>query len=73
MKHPPINYHAYLKLNAILNSQALRSLEFKKPAHDEMLFIIVHQTYELWFLQMIFELDSVLKIFATNPVAVAPV
>ncbi len=28
-------------------------------AHDEMLFIIIHQTYELWFKQLLYEVDSV--------------
>jgi len=44
-----IHYDKYLQLNKILDAQKLRSVEFDKPAHDEMLFIIVHQVYELWF------------------------
>jgi tryptophan 2,3-dioxygenase len=35
-----------------------------KMAHDEMLFIIIHQTYELWFKQILFEMESVLKVFS---------
>lgn len=66
MKYPPIQYHDYLGLNQLLGSQRLRSEEFGKPAHDEMLFIIVHQAYELWFKQMLFELDSVL-VSLTKP------
>jgi tryptophan 2,3-dioxygenase len=31
--------------------------------HDEMLFIIIHQTYELWFKQMLHELDSIRALF----------
>lgn len=68
MKYPPVHYQDYLQLNKILDAQALRSEEFKKPAHDELLFITVHQTYELWFKQMLFELDSVLKIFSKTAV-----
>ena len=39
-----------------------------RPAHDEMLFIIVHQTYELWFKQILWELDAVLATFRSSPV-----
>jgi tryptophan 2,3-dioxygenase len=63
MKHPPVQYHDYLKLDLLLNAQALRSEELGTKAHDELLFITVHQTYELWFKQMLAELDSVMKIF----------
>jgi tryptophan 2,3-dioxygenase len=41
----------------------------KPPAHDEMLFIIVHQSHELWFKQMLFELDTVLSICSRSPIA----
>ena len=40
-----------------------------QPAHSEMLFIITHQTYELWFKQILHELDSVIKIFNNNFIA----
>ena len=50
-----LNYADYLKLDKILNSQDLRSAERGTPAHDEMLFIIIHQVYELWFKQVIHE------------------
>ena len=59
----PLNYSDYLKLEDILNSQELKSAERGTPAHDEMLFIIIHQVYELWFKQVLHELDSVLNIF----------
>jgi tryptophan 2,3-dioxygenase len=39
-----------------------------KGAHDEMLFIITHQTYELWFKQILHEVDSIRRIFAQVPV-----
>ncbi len=38
-------------------------IEAPGEAHDEMLFIIIHQTYELWFKQILHELDSVYRIF----------
>ena len=56
-------YGEYLGLNTILNAQHLKSADhFEKPAHDEMLFIIIHQTYELWFKQILWELDSIVEI-----------
>jgi tryptophan 2,3-dioxygenase len=69
MKYPPVHYQDYLGLTPILDAQHLKSVQFGRPAHDEMLFIIVHQTYELWFKQVLFELDSVLKIFSQDQVA----
>lgn len=63
MKHKPIYYSEYLELNKILNAQNLKSTEHGKEAHDETLFIIIHQTYELWFKQIIHELDSVYSLF----------
>ena len=51
-----VYYSEYLKLDHILNSQKPLS---KANAHDEMLFIITHQTYELWFKQILFELSSI--------------
>lgn len=64
MKHPPIHYHDYLKIDQLLSAQKRRSEELGNPAHDELLFITVHQAYELWFKQIIFEIDSVLEIFS---------
>ncbi len=66
MKYPPVHYHDYLGIPSILAAQKLRSAEFGKPAHEEMLFIIVHQTYELWFKQMLFELGSILEILKAS-------
>lgn len=62
--YPPLYYSDYLHLERVLNSQAPRSVEFGKPAHDETLFIIVHQVYELWFKQILHELESVAHMFA---------
>ena len=69
MKYPAVHYHDYLGISNILSSQHPKSVEYGKPAHDEMLFIIVHQTYELWFKQILFELDSVLSTFQKSNVA----
>ncbi|XP_057319775.1 tryptophan 2,3-dioxygenase [Microplitis mediator] len=56
-------YSEYLRLDKILSAQQLLSAEFKKEVHDEHLFIVTHQAYELWFKQIIYELDSVRKLF----------
>ena len=61
--YPPIYYSDYLQLDKILASQKLKSTEYGKPAHDEMLFIVVHQVYELWFKQIIHEVDSIRGMF----------
>ena len=57
-----IYYSEYLQLDKILNAQDRESVKDGDPAHDEMLFIIIHQSYELWFKQLWFELDSVVEI-----------
>jgi tryptophan 2,3-dioxygenase len=54
-----VHYHDYLQLDKILNAQALESEKRNLTAHDEMLFIVIHQTYELWFKQLHFEANSV--------------
>jgi tryptophan 2,3-dioxygenase len=64
----PVEYSEYLQLERLLGSQALKSAEAGRPAHDEMLFVIVHQTYELWFKQMLHELDSVMALFRADSV-----
>src|SRR6185436_9441604 len=56
-------YSDYIELATILNSQHPRSFERMEAGNDEMLFIIIHQAYELWFKQIIFELDLVRNIF----------
>jgi tryptophan 2,3-dioxygenase len=50
-KNNTITYTEYLQLNKILSAQRLRSAE-----HNEMLFIVMHQVYELWFKQVLHEL-----------------
>ena len=63
-KYTTIHYESYLGLDKILSAQNLRSAELQEePAHDEMLFLIVHQSYELWFKQVIHELDSIREMF----------
>lgn len=59
---PDMHYHDYLQLDKILNAQDPESAHHEISAHDEMLFIIIHQTYELWFKQLHHEADSILQI-----------
>jgi tryptophan 2,3-dioxygenase len=54
-----LHYADYLKLEELLDAQQLQSDLRQAHAHDEMLFIIIHQTYELWFKQLIYEVESV--------------
>jgi len=62
-ERPPVYYSEYLQLNKILNAQLPESSKEGIRADDEMLFIIIHQTYELWFKQIIHELNIVRSIF----------
>ena len=65
---PPQYYQDYLSLEKILDSQDLISDKFEQHAHDEMLFIIIHQIYELWFKQILYELDDLLTIFGEGEI-----
>jgi tryptophan 2,3-dioxygenase len=51
-----LTYGSYLRVPELLAQQVP---EVSPPAHDELLFIIVHQTYELWFKQLLHELTAV--------------
>ena len=55
-------YQDYLQLDKILGAQEPESDKQGQPAHDEMLFIVIHQAYELWFRQLLFETESVISI-----------
>lgn len=59
MAQQGVHYSDYLQLDNILNAQLPESDKLGQPAHDEMLFIIIHQAYELWFKQLLYEVDSV--------------
>ena len=50
-----LTYGSYLHIEELLSLQQLQS---DPPHHDELLFIIVHQVYELWFRQMLHELEA---------------
>jgi len=66
MSSEKLTYKNYLKLDKILNSQELVSKVSGEEVHDEMLFITIHQIYELWFKQIIHEINSVISMFKDN-------
>ncbi|MBN2432721.1 MAG: tryptophan 2,3-dioxygenase [Acidobacteria bacterium] len=54
----PLTYASYLKVEELL---ALQQPLSDGPEHDEMLFIVIHQVYELWFKEMLHELDQLVR------------
>jgi tryptophan 2,3-dioxygenase len=60
---PPLTYANYLDLEKLLTLQNPRS---SPPEHDEMLFIIIHQTYELWFKQLLHEFEKINRDFSAG-------
>jgi len=64
-KHTPLTYNNYLRVHELKQLQQCQS----DPAHhDEPLFIIIHQTYELWFKLILHEIDQVMKLLAADQV-----
>jgi tryptophan 2,3-dioxygenase len=64
----PLSYWDYLQLDRLLDCQRLVSARHGEPAYDELLFVIVHQTFELWFKQILFELDAVVEVVGQDVV-----
>jgi tryptophan 2,3-dioxygenase len=60
---PPLTYASYLDLEKLLTLQKPRS---SPPEHDETLFIIIHQTYELWFKQLLHEFEKMNRDFSAG-------
>ena len=54
-----VTYSSYLKLEQLLDAQKPAS---EGPEHDEMLFIVIHQVYELWFKQLLHETDHLRRL-----------
>src|SRR5215472_18934449 len=52
-------YNNYLRIDELLSLQQPRSAG---PEHDEVLFIVIHQVYELWFKELLHELDRVVRL-----------
>ncbi len=57
-KNAPLSYNKYLKVTELIGLQETLS---EPTSHDELLFIIIHQTYELWFKQILHEIDATLE------------
>jgi len=57
----PVTYGNYLKLEELLDLQVPQSDGPEGPEHDELLFIVIHQVYELWFKLVLHELALVQK------------
>jgi tryptophan 2,3-dioxygenase len=63
MKDEAVTYANYLALDELLALQRPRSTG---PEHDELLFIVIHQVYELWFKQLLHEIDHVIALLDAN-------
>jgi tryptophan 2,3-dioxygenase len=57
---PAVTYGTYLRVDDLLDLQQPRS---EGPEHDELLFIVIHQVYELWFKEVLHEVDYVRRLF----------
>lgn len=57
-ENPKLSYNKYLKVPELIKLQETLS---EPTSHDELLFIIIHQTYELWFKQILHEIDASLE------------
>jgi tryptophan 2,3-dioxygenase len=65
---PASDYAGYLHLDALLDAQQPRS---EPPAHDELLFIVAHQAYELWFKVLIHELEGIRSALQSRQIRLA--
>jgi tryptophan 2,3-dioxygenase len=64
---PQLTYGGYLRVGELISLQHLLS---DPPQHDEMLFIVIHQVYELWFKELLHELDAIIeRLDADEPLA----
>ncbi len=59
----PVTYASYLRLDELLTLQRPHEGELE---HDETLFVIIHQVYELWFKEMLHELDHLMRLLRDN-------
>jgi tryptophan 2,3-dioxygenase len=67
-KNAPLSYNKYLRVPELIDLQSCRS----SPAqHDELLFITVHQAYELWFKQILHEIDASIALMKDDRAAEA--
>lgn len=65
-----LTYSDYLKVDELLALQKPLSVTAvtAEPEHDEMLFIVIHQVYELWFKQVLHEVDYLITLLNQNDV-----
>jgi len=63
-----VTYSSYLKLDELLSLQNPRPGELE---HDETLFVIIHQVYELWFKEVLHEFDYLQKLLRSNDTPLA--
>lgn len=63
--NPPLSYNKYLRVRDLINLQDCLS---SPVHHDELLFITVHQAYELWFKQILHELDAAISLLDADRV-----
>lgn len=61
-----LTYASYLRVDELLDLQTPKS---HGPEHDELLFIIIHQVYELWFKQLLHEFDYLYERFRVHETA----
>jgi len=61
-----LTYSSYLKIDELLSLQRPISAGPEGPEHDETLFIVIHQVYELWFKQQLHELDRIVHLLAVS-------
>jgi tryptophan 2,3-dioxygenase len=61
--NPAVTYSSYLRVDELLSLQQPRS---EGPEHDELLFIVIHQVYELWFKELLHELDRVMRLLTAD-------
>lgn len=61
-----LTYSTYLKIDELLSLQVPQSRVAGAEEHDELLFIVIHQVYELWFKQVLHELDHAIDLLAAD-------
>ena len=67
-KNSLLSYNSYLKVQDLIGLQQCLS---DPQHHDELLFITVHQAYELWFKQILHEIDAAIKLMGEDRIAAA--
>jgi tryptophan 2,3-dioxygenase len=66
--NPPLSYNKYLRVQDLI---ALQDCLSDPVHHDELLFITIHQAYELWFKQILHEIDAAISLISADRLAPA--